>query len=547
MKSIQPPIRLQPLMVVIVAALISALMGAFAFWDNILVHRGAVLALENEGRLVAQEFAFGVEMHHEADRILPAANTASSSRSVHDARALVDLQKEMKAVMTIRHNVKRVDLLTEGEEFPRIISYPNTPLSLKESQAHTVVISHHLNWISVREPIGTRSGLYVVVPFLHHNKKLGTVGVLISLYEADMLAQREQNRTLLLLLSGFLLLAFLLSIVVKKLVLNPLYQVSQAMERVGEGDLDVRVDPVGTFEIRQFSGGFNKMLSILSDRTEENRKLLKRVQEFNDTLTNKINEATHELIQKNASLEEAGRNMFFFQRKLSELEKMAAIGESLAIVAHELGNPLHSISGHVELSLEEEGLPPSVEKHLHVILGQIDRMIKAIRKLLSMSRRDPPPTTSLNLPSLIEDIIVLVQPRTQSMGIDISHHFPADCPLVQSDRESLQGIFLNFIENAIDASGQHGKIEITGHQNGDYVEIHVKDSGPGVPEELVERIFEPFFTTKSHGTGLGLAISRKIIDDLGGSLSLGAGPGGHFVVMVPVVPNRVSNPLNTFR
>ncbi|MHB1731353.1 MAG: two-component sensor histidine kinase, partial [Leptospirillum sp.] len=187
MKSIQPPIRLQPLMVVIVAALISALMGAFAFWDNILVHRGAVLALENEGRLVAQEFAFGVEMHHEADRILPAANTASSSRSVHDARALVDLQKEMKAVMTIRHNVKRVDLLTEGEEFPRIISYPNTPLSLKESQAHTVVISHHLNWISVREPIGTRSGLYVVVPFLHHNKKLGTVGVLISLYEADML------------------------------------------------------------------------------------------------------------------------------------------------------------------------------------------------------------------------------------------------------------------------------------------------------------------------------------------------------------------------
>ncbi len=519
-------------MIVIVAILISALMGAFAFWDNILVHRGAVRALENEGRLVAQEFAFGVEMRHEADRILP-ANESLPSSPPRTIRSPMALEREMKAVMTIRHNVKRVDLLTESEEFPRIISYPTTPLSLKESQAHAVVMGHNMDWISVREPLGDRSGLYVVVPFIHHNKRLGSVGVLISLYEADMLAEREQNRTLLLLLSGFLLLAFLLSIVVKKLVLTPLYQVSQAMERVGQGDLDVRVDPVGTFEIRQFSNGFNKMLGILSDRTEENRKLFKRVQEFNDTLTLKIKEATFELTQKNASLEEAGRNMFFFQRKLSELERMAAIGESLAIVAHELGNPLHSISGHVELSLEEEGLPPSVEKHLQVILGQIDRMIKAIRKLLSMSRRDPPPTTTLDLPSLIEDIITLVEPRTQAMGVSIRSEFPPGCPPVISDRESLQGIFLNFIENAIDASGLAGHIEITGKISGDRVEIHVQDSGPGVPPDLVERIFEPFFTTKPHGTGLGLAISRKIIDDLGGSLSLGPGPGGHFVVFVP--------------
>ena len=253
-------------------------------------------------------------------------------------------------------------------------------------------------------------------------------------------------------------------------------------------------------------------------------------------ISRRIEEATRELVQKNESLEQAGKEKFFLQRKLSEMERMAAIGEGLAIVAHELGNPLHSISGHIELALEEQSLSPPISKHLKIVQGQLDRMINVIRKLLMMSRRERTHAEPVLVSDLVSDILKLLSPRLEKSRISVETTFPDPCPRIDSDLEGLQSILINFLENALDATGSGGSIRIRCLEEEGFLSLHVQDSGPGIPPESRERIFEPFFTTKPHGTGLGLAICRKIIDDLGGDLRLGEGPGGHFILTIPFVP-----------
>ncbi|MHB8422380.1 MAG: sensor histidine kinase [Leptospirales bacterium] len=539
-------IRIQSMMILIVGILIFCLMGAFAVWDNLLVRKDVIATLRNEGRLVGQEFAFGVDMRHEADRFVGGrlGNTEQSSAAF--VNEIGSLRKEMRAVMTLRHNVTRVDLMTRHEGLPRLVTSKGSPLSEAELNAHTLVHSGQKKWLSISEKRNGRESLYVVVPFYHRSQRLGTVGIRISLYEANILVRKELERTLLLLFLGFLSIAAALSFVIQQLILNPVYRMSEAMARVGDGNLDQKLLLKGSREVTDLAQSFNTMVRMLSDRTQENSRLLKRVQELNDSLTQRVKEATQELLQKNESLESAGREMFFLQRRLSEMERMAAIGEGLAIVAHELGNPLHSISGHIELALEEKNLASSISKHLTIVQEQLDRMIKVIRKLLTMSRREQTHTEPVSISNLISDMLHLLAPRLEKSGIFLETSYPDPCPMINSNQDGLQSILINFLENALDATGPGGKISIRCVLEDSFLSMHIQDSGPGVPEERRDQIFEPFFTTKPHGTGLGLAICRKIIDDLGGDVHLGNGPGGHFILRIPFdrFPLNLSSPVS---
>ena len=526
--------RIQPLMILIVGLLIVCFMGAFALWDNLLVRKGVISALLNEARLVGQEFAFGVDMRHEADRLI-SNNGSAKIRPTDFNHEIAALKREMHAVITLRHNVTRLDLLTRHEDLPRLLSSSDARLTLQETEAHRRVFSGTLEWTSIPEVRNRKDYLYVVVPFYHRNRRLGTVGVRVSLYEANTLVRLELERRMILLLIEFTLLAGALSLIIRRLILNPVYQMSEAMNRVGEGNLDTKLQLKGSLEVHHLAESFNAMVRMLKDRTTEIAHLLKTVRDLNDSLTQRVESATRELIQKNASLEDAGREMFFLQRKLSEMERVAAIGEGLAIVAHELGNPLHSISGHVELSLEEPGLSQGVVNHLKIVQGQLDRMINVIRKFLMISRREPNRNESISIPSLVSDMLQLLAPRLEKTGIRVRIRFPETCPLIESDKDGLQSVLINFLENALDATGPGGTIDIRGDADVEFLTLHIQDNGPGIPVESRGRIFEPFYTTKPHGTGLGLAICRKIIDDLGGEVRLGDGPGGHFLIKIPLV------------
>ncbi len=524
---------IRTILALVVAVLIVGLVGILGAVDEFLVRHNAFKILSREGRLVAQEFAFGVDMRHEADQFLSADGPSATDQWAH-VRELVSIRREMSAVLAIRHNVTRVDLLSRQTGLPHIVSTSGTPMSPEERAAHDAVGLEHQPWMSVREHSGG-DAIYVVVPFRHANQTLGTVGIRLSYYEIDALVRQEKERMAFILLAGFLLLMGGLSFALKRWLIDPTRELEREMREVGEGDLSREFCSLGSSEIQRTGESFNRMVDMLRERTRDKELLLEEVRRLNTGLQDRILEKTRELQAKNQALAQTNEAMYFLQRRLVELERRAAIGEGMAVVAHELGNPLHSIAGHLELLLEEADLPSPIEASLRIISGQADRMVKAIRKLLSLSRRSENPRERVRIEPLLGDMERLVQPRLRATGVEVRMEMAPDGrPLeVRGDADALQSLFLNLIENALDAAGDGGRIVVRAEHTESGVLVSFHDSGPGIPPALRSRVFDPFFTTKPSGTGLGLAICKKIAEDLGGAIHLGGGPGGEVIVLFP--------------
>ncbi len=528
----RPP-GIRTILALVVAVMIVGLVGILGAVDEFLVRHNAFKILSREGRLVAQEFAFGVEMRHEADRFL--SETGPSARNKWaQVRELVAIRQEMSAVLAIRHNVTRVDLLSRQTGLPHIVSTSGVRMSPEERAAHDAIALGKRPWVSVRENSGG-DAIYVVVPFLHKNRRMGSVGVRLSYYEVDALVRKEKERMAFILLAGFLLLMGGLSFVLKRWLIDPIRALERAMRGVGEGSLRGEFETAGSSEIQRTGDSFNRMVEMLRERTREKESLLEEVNRLNAGLQDRILEKTRELRDKNQALAQTNEAMYFLQRRLSELERRAAIGEGMAVVAHELGNPLHSIAGHLELLLEEPDLPPRIGGPLRIVAGQTDRMIKVIRKLLSLSRRSDNPRDSVMIEPLLGDIMSLVEPRLRATGMELRLETDSSgAPLrVRGDSDALQSLVLNLLENAMDAAGEGGRILVRADRSDSGIRIAVRDSGPGISPALRSRVFDPFFTTKPSGTGLGLAVCKKIAEDLGGSIHLGEGPGGEMIVLFP--------------
>ncbi len=529
----RPP-GIRTILALVVAVMIVGLVGILGAVDEFLVRHNAFKILSREGRLVAQEFAFGVEMRHEADQFLSEASPSGKNQWAH-VRELVAIRREMSAVLAIRHNVTRVDLLSRQTGLPHIVSTSGTPMYPEERAAHDAVALGGRPWVSVRERSGG-DAIYVVVPFMHRNRLMGSVGVRLSYYEVNSLVRQEKERMAFILLAGFLLLMGGLSFVLARWLIDPIRSLERSMRAVGEGNLSGEFGTSGSSEVQRTGDSFNRMVEMLRERTREKEALIDEIRRLNEGLQDRILEKTRELQSKNQALAQTNEAMYFLQRRLSELERRAAIGEGMAVVAHELGNPLHSIAGHLELLLEEPDLPPRVTGPLRIVSGQTERMIKVIKKLLSLSRRSENPRDRVLIEPLLRDIVSLVEPRLRSTGAEISLETESAGPpfCVRGDADALQSLFLNLLENAMDAAGAGGRILVRADVAELKVRIRVRDSGPGIPPSLRPRVFDPFFTTKPSGTGLGLAVCKKIAEDLGGAIHLGPGPGGDVVVLFPV-------------
>ena len=523
-----PGIRI--LLVVAIGFMVVILLAVLGAVDEVLVRHNAFKTLSREGRLVAQEFAFGIEMRHEADRFLTSLPPSVGNR-VAQVGELVAIRKEMAAVLAIRHNVTRVDLLSRQEGLPQRVSTSGSAMTAAEQKAHRLVVDKHLPWVSVRS--GKGRGVYVVVPFVHKGMIFGTVGVRLSTYEANRLVKDEKMRMALILLAGFLALVTVLSLVLKRWLIDPLNHLGESMREVGMGSLDKDLAVGGSVEVRSAGEAFNRMVSMLRDQSRERDRLLAEIRDLNEGLKDKVADKTRELEEKNRDLAMTNEEMYFLQRRLTELERRAAVGEGLAVVAHELGNPLHSISGHLELLQEEPGLPDGVKRPLQIISSQADRMIKVLKTLLAIFRSSEPARESVDILLLVEEVVALAEPRLRAAEVRVSLLPEGELPSVMADPHALQGLFINLLENALDAIGRGGTIAIRLEAGERGITVHVRDSGPGIPEALHSRIFDPFFTTKKRGTGLGLAVCRKIVDDLGGEIRLGDLPGGHLVVLLP--------------
>lgn len=232
--------------------------------------------------------------------------------------------------------------------------------------------------------------------------------------------------------------------------------------------------------------------------------------------------------------------------KLVHAEKMAAVGQLVSGVAHEVNNPLTAILGFADLLMENPDLPETARKDLRVILQEAQRTKQIVQNLLSFARQMPPQRDALQLNLILRRTIQLRSYDFTSHGIDIIEHLDEELPQVIGDAHQLQQVFLNILNNAYDAVHEvahPARIEIMTTKSGDAVEVSFSDNGKGISHP--DKIFDPFFTTKEvgKGTGLGLSICYGIVREHGGEILCHnniAGHGATFIVRLPAAAHTAS-------
>ncbi|WP_395699148.1 cache domain-containing protein [Aquabacterium sp.] len=287
-------------------------------------------------------------------------------------------------------------------------------------------------------------------------------------------------------------------------IFQPLEQMALTMRRVEAGALDARVGPVASGdEIGALAGHLDHLLDTIDANTRE-------LQRWNSELDAKVAERTR-------ALEAA-------QQQLLRSEKMAAVGQLTASIAHEVNNPIAVIQGNLDLARELLGADAQrVLPELTLIDAQIERMRLIVTQLLQFAR----PTEyagyvdNVDPARTLEDCLVLTGHLLARSRIVLERDYAATRS-VAVNRQELQQVLVNLLVNAIHAMPEGGQLRLATRDQGSgaqaRVEIEVADTGAGLPEDLVAELFRPFVTRKPDGTGLGLWISRSLVERYGGDI-----------------------------
>jgi two-component system NtrC family sensor kinase len=299
-------------------------------------------------------------------------------------------------------------------------------------------------------------------------------------------------------------------------IFAPLERMSTAMSAVGAGDAGARVGAVKSRdEIGELARHFDALLDTLQTKNAELRR-------FADELDAKVAERT-------GQLEEANRSLLDAQRQLVMSEKLAAIGELTAGVAHEINNPIAVMQGNLDLIRAELGptLAP-VRQEVKLLDEQIDRVRLIVTKLLQFARPDAYAgyVEDVDVNAIVADTLVLVRHMLAKGAIEVVQKLAAS-RAVRFSRSELQQVLVNLIVNALHAMPEGGTLTLaTADWDARGVRVEVRDTGAGIRAEDLPRIFDPFFTTKRReGTGLGLSISYALVDRYGGRITASSEPG----------------------
>ncbi len=232
------------------------------------------------------------------------------------------------------------------------------------------------------------------------------------------------------------------------------------------------------------------------------------------------------------------------KNQLMQSQKISALGEISTGIAHEINNPLNIIMQETELmrvALHEDSTQEELyelRESLDVVFQQVERCSDITHKLLDFSRKRHPVTQTADINRLLLDMLILVQSETESKNIRIVKRFSTDIPNIKTDPPLLRQVFLNLLNNAVQAVDRDDDIFVTTWSHDDMVFAEIRDSGPGISENEIKQIFNPFYTTKppGKGTGLGLSVSLRIVNQLGGYITVDSelGKGAAFTVHVPI-------------
>lgn len=244
---------------------------------------------------------------------------------------------------------------------------------------------------------------------------------------------------------------------------------------------------------------------------------------------------------ENAILYESQKNINLklrrTQRQLIQSEKLAALGQFSASVAHEINNPLGIIKNYLLILSESVKKDDANLSNLGVVKEEVDRIARIVKRLLDFCKPKNGKMFALDLVEILNQTLFLVEKQFSKRNIVIERNLPKDLPKVKGFDDEIKQVFLNLLMNSKDFMDQGGEILISAQQKEDTVEIEFSDTGCGIPEENISRVFDPFFTTKegAEGTGLGLWICYEIIQRHGGTIvAKRKDKGTSFLITLPI-------------
>jgi signal transduction histidine kinase len=229
------------------------------------------------------------------------------------------------------------------------------------------------------------------------------------------------------------------------------------------------------------------------------------------------------------------------ERRLAHGERLAALGQMAATVAHEVKNPLSAIKSIAQVMREDESLKGEYARDLNLIVGETDRLSRSVTQLLSFARNTQPAIAPTSADELVQSVVELFRAEAGGRDIILETSLEARRELDGRCASALRDTLSNLLINALQVTPAGGRVMVEARLNGESLSVAVTDSGAGVAAELRERIWEPFFTTRQRGTGLGLAIVRKRIEEVGGFARLAparAGEGARFEINLPLANGR---------
>ncbi len=304
-------------------------------------------------------------------------------------------------------------------------------------------------------------------------------------------------------------------------VTDPIKRLSETVASFGDGHFGKTVSTSREDEIGTLIAGFNVMAEKLKKAYTE---LEGRVEASNKEL-----ESAYQMLKQR-------------QEQLIRSEKMAALGQLSAGIAHEIRNPLTSIKIFIQSLEKEIDLDENQEEDFRIIMKEIDRINENITRFLNFARPEEPLFQAINTSALMKNTVNLLAAKLKNSGIRLDISLPDDHPPVEGDPKQLAQVFLNLLLNAVEAMPQGGtltirsavKVNPDSHQ--DLLQLVIKDTGHGVPEKDRPYVFDPFFTTKEGGTGLGLSIVYSIVQKHNGRIEVKSelGKGSSFILSLPI-------------
>ncbi|HEY6293047.1 MAG TPA: ATP-binding protein [Terriglobia bacterium] len=358
-------------------------------------------------------------------------------------------------------------------------------------------------------------------PIRDQQRVIGCLNLRVSKRSSNVITNGLVWRNVVLMLASLLAVMLVVHVFFLFNVRRPVKEMVRVMEAAEGGALEIRAHQRedhgrGQDEIAQLAVHLNQMLERLGN--------------FNTELGHKVGEATVELARRNEELTRINEELFETQKNLARSQRLAVAGQLAASLAHEIGTPLNSISGHVQLMARRKTGDEATDRRLQIIDSQIENIVRTVKQLLSWTRKFDLRLEPIDLGRVLEEVVLLSSPALESRKIRVRTAFTGAAPRIYGDAGYLQQVFLNLINNSMDATPRGGelRIRLTGVDAGSAssespsVKVEVEDTGEGISPETLRHIFDPMFTTKLMGTGagLGLAICKQIVQQHGGTIEV---------------------------